>query len=165
MSALAFAPERQPFAARPLVTHSQHPIATLTNITKRYGTTIALDDLNLSLRPGEVVALLGPNGAGKSTAVKLLLGLIAPSSGTTRVFGSDPRKAITRTRVGAMLQVARVTETLRVREHLDLFRSYYPNPLPVAEILHIAQLEIIEDRRFSQLRSGQKQRLLFALAI
>ena len=128
MSALAFAPERQPFLARPLVTHPQQPIATLTNITKRYGTTVALDDLNLSLRPGEVVALLGPNGAGKSTAVKLLLGLIAPSSGTTRVFGSDPREATTRTRVGAMLQVARVTETLRVREHLDLSQLLPPSP-------------------------------------
>ena len=115
-------------ATRDAVSHQ--PIATLTNITKRYGTTVALDNLSLSLRPGEVVALLGPNGAGKSTAVKLLLGLIAPTSGTARVFGSDPREATTRTRVGAMLQVARVTETLRVREHLDLFRSYYPNPCP-----------------------------------
>ena len=144
---------------------SQQPIATLTNITKRYGTTVALDGLSLSLHPGEVVALLGPNGAGKSTAVKLLLGLIAPTSGTTRVFGSDPRNATTRTRVGAMLQVARVTEVLRVREHLDLFRSYYPNPLPVPEILRIAQLQGIEDRLFGQLSGGQRQRLLFALAI
>src|SRR6202171_3782379 len=165
MSALAFAPERQPFPPRPLVTPSHEPIATLTNITKRYGTTVALDDLSLSLHPGEVVALLGPNGAGKSTAVKLLLGLIAPSSGTARVFGSDPREAITRTRVGAMLQVARVTETLRVREHLDLFRSYYPHPLPVADIFRIAQLQGIEDRFFAQLSGGQKQRGLFALAI
>ena len=141
------------------------PFATLSNITKRYGTTVALDGLDLSLRPGEVVALLGPNGAGKSTAIKLLLGLIAPTSGTSRVLGSDPREATTRTRVGAMLQVARVTETLRVREHLDLFRSYYPNPLPIAEVLRIAQLQGIEDRLFSQLSGGQRQRVLFALAI
>ncbi len=143
----------------------QQPIATLTNLTKRYGTTIALDGLSLSLRPGEIVALLGPNGAGKSTAIKILLGLVAPTSGNTQVFGNDPRKAATRTRVGAMLQVARITETLRVREHLDLFRSYYPHPLPMADILRIAQLQGIEDRLFSQLSGGQKQRLLFALAI
>ena len=166
MSALAFIPETQPSPARRQGTlHSQEPIATLAHITKRYGATVALDDLSLSLHPGEVVALLGPNGAGKSTTVKLLLGLIAPTSGTTRVFGSDPRSALTRTRVGAMLQVARVTETLRVREHLDLFRSYYPHPLPVAEILRIAQLQGIENRLFSQLSGGQRQRLLFALAI
>ena len=64
-----------------------------------------------------------------------------------------------------MLQVARILETLRVREHLDLFRSYYPNPLPVADILRIAQLQGIEDRPFSQLSGGQKQRVLFALAL
>src|SRR3984885_8838523 len=144
---------------------AQKPVAALINLTKRYGATTALDNLTLALRPGEVVALLGPNGAGKSTAVKLLLGLIAPTSGTARVFGSNPREATTRTRVGAMLQVARVTETLRVREHLDLFRSYYPNPLPIAEILRIAQLQGIEDRFFGQLSGGQKQRVLFALAI
>jgi ABC-2 type transport system ATP-binding protein len=161
----AIAYETEQLAAKTSVSAPQRPIATVTNITKRYGTTAALDGLSLSLHPGEVVALLGPNGAGKSTAVKLLLGLIAPTSGTSRVFGSDPREATTRTRVGAMLQVARVTETLRVREHLDLFRSYYPHPLPVAEIFRIAQLQGIEDRFFGQLSGGQKQRVLFALAI
>src|SRR6266851_7437058 len=166
MSALALASETRTSPARSLGTaHPHQPIATLTNITKRYGATVALDGLDLSLHPGEVVALLGPNGAGKSTAVKLLLGLIAPTSGTTRVFASDPREAITRTRVGAMLQVARITEALRVREHLDLFRSYYPRPLPLAEILRIAQLQGIEERFFGQLSGGQKQRVLFALAI
>jgi ABC-2 type transport system ATP-binding protein len=144
---------------------SKQPIATLTSVTKRYGNAQALDSLNLALHPGEIVALLGPNGAGKSTAIKLLLGLIAPTSGATRVFGSDPREAITRTRVGAMLQVSRITEMLKVREHLDLFRSYYPNPLPIPDILRIAQLQGIEERLFGQLSGGQKQRVLFALAL
>jgi ABC-2 type transport system ATP-binding protein len=163
LNAIAYETER--IATRASVSAPQSAVATLTNITKRYGTTLALDGLSLSLHPGEVVALLGPNGAGKSTAVKFLLGLISPSSGTAQVFGSDPRRSITRTRVGAMLQVARITETLRVREHLDLFRSYYPHPLSMAEVLHIAQLGGIEDRLFGQLSGGQKQRLLFALAI
>ncbi len=141
------------------------PIATLDNITKRYGTTTALDGLSLSLRPGEVVALLGPNGAGKSTAVRLMLGLASPTTGNVRIFGSDPRSNVTRTRVGAMLQVARFVEALKVREHIDLFRSYYPRPLSFAEIVRIAQLEGIEDRMFGKLSGGQKQRVLFALAL
>ena len=141
------------------------PAATLVAVTKRYGTTTALDGLSLTLRAGEVVALLGPNGAGKSTAVRLMLGLGTPSSGRVEVFGSDPRQALTRTRVGAMLQVARITETLRVREHIDLFRSYYPKPLAFEEIVRIAQLSGIEERMFGQLSGGQKQRVLFALAI
>jgi ABC-2 type transport system ATP-binding protein len=162
LSAVAY--ETEPFADIPATT-SKQPVAALTNITKRYGTTVALDGLSLALRPGEIVALLGPNGAGKSTAIKILLGLSAPTSGITRVFGSDPRAASTRTRIGAMLQATRISEMLRVREHLDLFRSYYPNPLPFPEILRIAQLQGIEDRLFGQLSGGQKQRVLFALAI
>jgi ABC-2 type transport system ATP-binding protein len=167
LTSVAYETETPP-ASRPHIAHRQ-PIATLTGVTKRYGNasapTFALDRLNLALRPGEIVALLAPNGAGKSTAIKLLLGLIAPTSGSARVFGSNPREAITRTRVGAMLQVSRITEMLKVREHLDLFRSYYPNPLPIPDILRIAQLQGIEDRLFGQLSGGQKQRVLFALAL
>jgi ABC-2 type transport system ATP-binding protein len=141
------------------------PVASLHNVTKRYGSVVALDSLSLELRAGEIIALLGPNGAGKSTAVRVLLGLSAPTTGEARIFGCDPRTTSTRVRIGAMLQVASVPKTLKVREHIDLFRSYYPNPLPVAEIVRIAQLEGIEDRLFEVLSGGQRQRLLFALAI
>lgn len=166
MPAIAFAPQIQSVAARPLASvQPLQPIAALANVTKRYGATVALDNLSLALRPGEVVALLGPNGAGKSTAVRLLLGLIAPTSGGVHVFGSDPRSTATRTRVGGMLQVARIPETLRVREHLDLFRSYYPRPLAVQELVRIAQLGGVENKFFSQLSGGQKQRVLFGLAL
>jgi ABC-2 type transport system ATP-binding protein len=148
-----------------IATSARQPIAAWSGVTKRYAAAIALDGLNLALHPGEVVALLGPNGAGKSTAVRLMLGLIAPTSGSARIFGRDPRDTAARTRIGAMLQVARIPESLRVREHLDLFRSYYPHPLPFDEIVRIAQLQGIENRLFSQLSGGQKQRVLFALAV
>lgn len=140
-------------------------VAALAQVTKRYGSVTALDGLSLTLRRGEVLALLGPNGAGKSTAIRCLLGLTKPSAGTVRVFGHDPREAATRSRIGAMLQVARVPEVLTVREHLDLFRSYYPRPLPMAEIVRIAQLEGIEEKQFGKLSGGQKQRMLFGLAL
>ena len=140
-------------------------VAALTGVAKKYGAITALDGLNLTLRAGEVVALLGPNGAGKSTAVRLMLGLSSPTSGTVRIFDRDPRAAASRIRVGAMLQVAGVIDTLRVREHIDLFRSYYPTPLAVPEIVRIAQLEGIESKLFGQLSGGQKQRVLFALAL
>jgi ABC-2 type transport system ATP-binding protein len=163
LTAIAYETEARPTNGPQIA--SKQPIASLTGVTKRYGNALALDRLNLTLHPGEIVALLGPNGAGKSTAIKLLLGLIAPTSGSTRVFGSDPREASTRTRVGAMLQVSRITEMLKVREHLDLFRSYYPNPLAMPDIFRIAQLQGIEDRLFGQLSGGQRQRVLFALAL
>lgn len=140
-------------------------IANLHSVTKRYGQTTALDNFSFRLAPGEVVTLLGPNGAGKTTAVRLLLGLIAPNTGTVRVLGRDPRDADARTRTGAMLQVARVPEVLRVRELIDLFRSYYPQPLKAKEIVRIAKLEGLEERLFGKLSGGQKQRVLFGLAI
>jgi ABC-2 type transport system ATP-binding protein len=163
LTSIAFETER-PTTSRPAVVQPQ-PIAMLANVTKHYGATTALDGLSLALRPGEIVALLGPNGAGKSTAVRLLLGLISATSGVASVFGSDPRDPATRVRIGAMLQVARIPETLRVREHLDLFRSYYPRPLSMEEIVRIAQLDGIENRFYSQLSGGQKQRVLFGLAL
>jgi ABC-2 type transport system ATP-binding protein len=141
------------------------PVAHLHSATKRYGAVTALDNLSLSLYAGEIVALLGPNGAGKTTAVRLLLGLIAPTSGSVRVMDHDPRDSQTRTSIGAMLQITRVPETLRVRDHIDLFRSYYPHPLPAAEIIRLARLEGLENTFYGKLSGGQKQRVLFGLAL
>ena len=140
-------------------------VASLEGVSKNYGAVRALQGIDFSVHAGEVVALLGPNGAGKTTAVKLLLGLSQPNAGKVRVFGGDPVNPSTRTRTGAMLQVGRVPETLRVREHIDLFSTYYPKPLPLAEVLASAGLEKIADRKFGDLSGGQKQRVLFALAI
>jgi ABC-2 type transport system ATP-binding protein len=71
----------------------------------------------------------------------------------------------THLRVGAMLQVGRVPESLRVREHIDLFSSYYSQPLPMKQTLAIAGIENLRERKFGELSGGQKQRVLFALAI
>jgi len=143
----------------------QATVARIEGVNKNYGPVQALVDFNFEVRAGDLVALLGPNGAGKTTAIKLLLGLAAPSRGKVSVFGGDPSSTATHTRVGAMLQVGRVPETLRVWEHIDLFSSYYPNPLPLAETLAIAGLEDLRNRKFGVLSGGQKQRVLFALAI
>jgi ABC-2 type transport system ATP-binding protein len=97
--------------------------------------------------------------------VKLLLGLMQPNSGRARVFGGDPTNPENRMRTGAMLQVGRVPETLRVHEHIDLFSSYYQKPMAKAEVLAAVGLEKLSDRKFGDLSGGQKQRVLFALAI
>jgi len=140
-------------------------VASLEAVNKNYGAVRALRGVNFRVRAGEIVALLGPNGAGKTTAVKLLLGLMPPNAGKVRVFGGDPTDPENRLRTGAMLQVGRVPETLRVREHIDLFSTYYPNPMPASEVLAAAGLEKLRDRKYGELSGGQKQRVLFALAI
>ena len=139
--------------------------AELADVTKRFGSVVALDGVSLSIRSGELVALLGANGAGKTTAVRLLLGLSRPNHGSARVFGADPTIAANRVRTGAMLQIGKVPETLRVREHVELFSSYYPHPLPFDRVVEAAALDGIENRLFGELSGGQKQRVLFALAI
>ena len=140
-------------------------VASLEGVNKNYGDVRALRGVDFRVRAGEVVALLGPNGAGKTTAVKLLLGLMPPNSGRARVFGGDPTNPENRLRTGAMLQVGRVPETLRVSEHIDLFSSYYQNPMALADVLAAAGLEKLRDRKFGDLSGGQRQRVLFALAI
>ncbi|HKF04940.1 MAG TPA: ABC transporter ATP-binding protein [Candidatus Sulfotelmatobacter sp.] len=140
-------------------------VASLERVNKNYGAVRALNGVDFRVRAGEVVALLGPNGAGKTTAVKLLLGLLQPNAGKVRVFRGDPTNPENRMRTGAMLQVGRVPETLRVREHIDLFSTYYEKPMGLAEVLSVAGLENLKNRKFGDLSGGQKQRVLFALAI
>ncbi|HZS25690.1 MAG TPA: ABC transporter ATP-binding protein [Candidatus Angelobacter sp.] len=140
-------------------------VASLDSVTKKYGEVTALCDVSLNVGAGELLALLGPNGAGKTTSVRLMLGLSKPLSGKVQVFGRDPRIVSARRRIGAMLQVAKVPETLKVKEHIDLFRSYYANPLSLRTTLEAAGLEGMENRLFGALSGGQKQRVLFALAI
>ena len=152
-------------ATRSATKESEFIVASLEGVNKNYGDIRALRGVDFRVRAGEVVALLGPNGAGKTTAVKLLLGLMLPNAGKVRVFGGDPTNPENRMRTGAMLQVGKVPETLRVGEHIDLFSSYYTKPLPMAEILAAAGLEKLSDRKFGDLSGGQRQRVLFALAI
>src|SRR5690349_11588144 len=96
-------------------------VAELIRVTKRYGEVEALRGIDLQLQRGELVALLGPNGAGKTTAVRIWLGLATQTSGTATVFGCRPASQEAKLRRGALLQVAKVPETLKVREHIELF--------------------------------------------
>jgi ABC-2 type transport system ATP-binding protein len=143
----------------------QQLAARLEQVSKNYGAVHALKNFSMDVRAGELTAVLGPNGAGKTTAIRLLLGLARPTSGRVSVFGGDPTLLTTHLRIGAMLQVGRVPESLKVREHIDLFSSYYAAPLPMEQTLGIAGIENLRDRKFGDLSGGQKQRVLFALAI
>ena len=140
-------------------------IAELQDVWKSYGEIVALYGLDLQIHAGEVLGLLGPNGAGKTTTVNLLLGLARPLQGTVQVFGRKPNEPQSRMHVGAMLQISAVPQTLRIVELIELFSSYYPDPLPIEETVRIAGLEGLEKRPFGELSGGQRQRVLFALSI
>jgi len=134
-------------------------------VTKRYGEVLALAGVDLAVNRGEVVAILGPNGAGKTTAISILLGLRRPTDGSARLLGGAPDDPATRARVGAMLQESGVPGTLTVAELVDLFRGYYPAPRPRADLIALAGLAEVADRRVGTLSGGQRQRLYVALAL
>ena len=141
------------------------PLARLRGVRHHYGKTLALDGLDLALPAGQVLALLGPNGAGKSTAISLLLGLQRPGAGSVELFGLPPQALDARRRAGVMLQAAAVPDTLKVRELIDLTRSYYPQPRSVADLVALAGLDGLMARRYGQLSGGQQRRVQFALAV
>ena len=140
-------------------------IVELKRVCKRYGSTVALSGVDLVAQAGEILCVLGPNGAGKTTAIRVMLGLARPTSGTATLFGSEPRSREARTRVGAMLQESGVPGSLTVQELIRLFQQYYPHTLPTGEILSRAGLEANQRALVSTLSGGQKQRLYFALAL
>lgn len=137
----------------------------LNHVQKVYGKVTALDDLNLSIRAGQLTALLGPNGAGKTTAISLMQGLAVPSKGEVRVMGVNPKHDGVRTRIGSMPQESAIPQALTVLEAVQLFASFYPAPLELHQALKLADLESVANRRAGVLSGGQKRRLAFALAI
>ena len=140
-------------------------VAQLGGVTRRYGSQVAVDNLDLAIPRGGVYALLGPNGAGKTTTINILLGLVRPDTGTASVLERRPGEMGARRGTGAMLQISGVPSALTVREHIEQFSGYYPSPLPFAEVIRRAGLAGLERRRFGKLSGGQKQRVLFGLAI
>ncbi|MEV0001580.1 ABC transporter ATP-binding protein [Micromonospora sp. NPDC050980] len=131
----------------------------------RYGQLRAVDQLDLRVAPGEVLALLGPNGAGKSTTINLLLGLLPPQTGTVEVFGGRPALAVAAGRLGAMLQENQLLPRVRVAELLGFARGLYPDPMPLDEVLDLAHLTGVAGRMTEALSGGQQQRVRFALAV
>ena len=141
------------------------PVAELLGASKRYGSVRALERLDLSVRPGEVVALLGPNGAGKSTAVGICLGLLSADEGEVRLLGGSPNDAGRRLGIGVMLQDVALTPTLTAREHVALASSGYADPATVDEVIASAGIASFAGRRYGRLSGGQKRQVQFAVAI
>lgn len=140
-------------------------LAQLIGVSKRYGKTLALDNIDLAIQPAQVVALLGPNGAGKTTALALLTGAVRADSGSVSLFGGDPTDWRVRRQIGVMQQSANLPETLRVAEHVRQFSGYYPNPRALDETLAMAGISDLAARRYDALSGGQQRRVQFALAI
>ncbi|UTR13747.1 ABC transporter ATP-binding protein [Salipaludibacillus sp. LMS25] len=135
------------------------------NVSKVFQHKTVVNDISLHIKPGEIVALLGPNGAGKTSTISMILGLLTPTEGTISIFGQKPGDLAARQKIGVMLQELSVLDGLKVGEVIDLFRNYYPHPLPKEELLSLSGLKDEVKKRTEKLSGGQKRRLSFALAI
>lgn len=151
------------------------PAIEVQNLTKTYQPrgqepVKAVQDLDLTIAPGEVVSFLGPNGAGKSTTLDMILGLTNPTSGTVSILGQSPRHAIKAGQITAVLQSGGLLMDLSVRETLRLVASTYSLKgtactQRVDEVIARVGLGPIAKRRVSKCSGGEQQKLRYALAL
>ena len=141
---------------------------TASHLTRRFGTRVAVEDISFTLERGEIFALLGPNGAGKTTTLRMLAGLIAPSSGDVRVGGETltrrnaPRL---RLRIGMLTEAPGLWDRLSVRKNLEVYARLYGIARPERAVDEALDLFDIRDRAgdpAAQLSKGLKQRVALA---
>ncbi|MDL9993348.1 ABC transporter ATP-binding protein [Bacillus stercoris] len=139
---------------------------SVSNVTKQFQQKTAVNHISFSIEKGEIAAILGPNGAGKTTVISMILGLLKPSEGEIKLFNRVPDDQQVREQIGVMLQEVSVMPGLKVNEILELFRSYYPNPLSLNELVSLTALTKEDLKtKAEKLSGGQKRRLSFALAL
>jgi ABC-2 type transport system ATP-binding protein len=143
------------------------PVISVSGLRKSYDGFEAVRGIDLEVSAGEIFAFLGPNGAGKTTTVEILEGYRARSAGEVSVLGIDPQRADRgwRQRVGFVLQECRLTPELTVREALQQYAGYYPDPRDVGETIGLVGLDDKADARTATLSGGQQRRLDVALAL
>ena len=138
---------------------------SLSGVTKNFGDVHAVRGVDLTIHPGEVVAFLGPNGAGKTTTIDMVLGLSRPTTGAVQVLGLEPREAIARGLVSAVMQTGGLLKDLTVRETVKYTASLFADTRPVDEVLASAGITAIADRTVAKCSGGEQQRLRFAMAL
>jgi ABC-2 type transport system ATP-binding protein len=142
-------------------------VIEVTNLTKRFGRLVAVDELTFSVRRGEIFGLLGENGAGKTTTIEILEGFQRADHGTALVLGVNPRLAHRdwHDRIGLVLQESDFDPVHTVNETLKLFASFFSHPRNVAETLEMVGLSDKAGERVGRLSGGQKRRVDVALGI
>lgn len=147
-------------------------VVRLEEVTKRFGPVVAVDRLSLEIVRGEVFGLLGPNGAGKTTTVRMICGLLKPTSGKVFVFGYEMPKDALRARrhIGLLPQESDIYEMLTGRENLEYFGRLYglegeELKKRVDEVLKLVGLSERADDRAGEYSGGMKRRLMVARAI
>lgn len=136
-------------------------ILEINHLNKSFNKQNILHDVNLKINSHSIIALVGANGAGKTTLINLILDLLPIDSGYVKFLIDDNWKKVT----GVMMQDNISLHRIKVKEIIELSRSYFDKPLPYTELLTIANLKTQENSFMSELSGGQKRRLSFALAL
>jgi ABC-2 type transport system ATP-binding protein len=144
------------------------PVIQVAGIRKRYGKTLAVDEVSFEVNDGEIFGLIGPNGAGKTTTMECVEGIRTPDRGSITVLGLDPFRDVyeLQERIGVQLQQAQLQKRIKVWEAIDLWAALYRKKPATGELL-LEQLGLGEKRNswFMTLSGGQKQRLFIAMAL
>jgi ABC-2 type transport system ATP-binding protein len=140
------------------------------HLVKRFGSFTAVEDVSFDVPAGQVAAVLGPNGAGKITTIEVLEGFLAPSDGTVRVLGADPRQGgragrAWRARIGLVLQSTSLDMQLTVAEAVSLYAGLFPRPMAPAQVIQIIDLASDAGTRIGALSGGQRRRVDLGLGI
>lgn len=145
------------------------PIICTSGLTRHFGDTVAVSDLNLEIRAGEVFGFLGHNGAGKTTTVRLLNGILKPTAGTARLFGLDPvaHGAQVRQQTGVLTETPALDDRLTARTSLRIFAKIYGVPASLAAprvdlLLQTFTLQAYADQKIGSFSKGMRQRLALA---
>jgi ABC-2 type transport system ATP-binding protein len=141
------------------------PAIRLDHVSKHFGPVQAVRGIDLTIEPGEIVAFLGPNGAGKTTSIDMMLGLSQPTDGSVEVLGFQPRDAIARGLVAAVMQTGGLLKDLSVKETVAYMASLFADTQPVDEVLAQAGITGLADRKVGKCSGGEQQRLRFAIAL
>ncbi|HET9986847.1 MAG TPA: ABC transporter ATP-binding protein [Longimicrobiales bacterium] len=148
------------------------PVVAVERLTRRFGELVAVDDVTFDVRPGELFGIVGPDGAGKTTTLRILAGVVRPTSGDARVRGvsvaRDPEAV--KPHIAYMSQRFGLYEDLTVRENIDFYADLYrvpkaERPARIARLHHFSGLGPFEDRLAGKLSGGMKQKLSLSCAL
>lgn len=146
-------------------------VISASHLTRRFGARVAVDDVTFTVQRSEIVALLGPNGAGKTTTMRMLAGLIAPTSGAVSIDGAKLTRgtgSLLRGRIGFLAEAPGLWDRLTVRENMEIYASLYALAAPASSIDRVLDLFELTDRsasRAAELSKGMRQKVALARAL
>ena len=140
------------------------PILECADLSKRFGSVQALDNVNFTIEPGRVVGLLGPNGSGKTTLLKLANGLLTPTGGEILIDGDAPGK-VTRSVVSYLPDKPYLADWMKVRQLLDFFEDFYDDFDRDRAMEMLLRLNIGEDMRIKEMSKGTREKTQLILVM